>query len=97
MIQALSSGIVLLHLVSFFVLGFVYASPYLQLKLKVKSEEVSKVISITIVYTIIIQVVFYILKQVGISETTFTYTADGLSLFYLVCLFGWFTLKGVEK
>ena len=97
MIQALSSGIVLLHLMSFFVLGFVYASSYLQLKLKVKSEEVSKVVSITIVYTIIIQVVFYILKQIGISELTFTYIADGLSLFYLVCLFGWFMLRKEKK
>lgn len=68
MIQALSSGIVLLYLTNFFVLAFVYASPYLQTTLKVSSKDVFNAILITILYTLSLVTLFYIVKELGISE-----------------------------
>lgn len=97
MIQILSSGIVALYLTNLFVLGFVYASPYLQTKFKVSSKDVFNVILVTILYTFSLVTLFYVTKELGATESKLFYTFDGLLLFYLVCLSGWFMLRKEEK
>lgn len=97
MIQALSSGIVLLYLTNFFVLGFVYASSYLQDKFKVSSNDVFNVILVTVLYTLSLVTLFYVVKELGISEYKLLFTFDGLLWFYLVCLYGWFMLREETK
>lgn len=97
MIQILSSGIVTLYLTNLFVLGFVYASPYLQTKFKVSSKDVFNAILVTILYTLSLVALFYVLKTLGATNFKLLYTFDGLLLFYLICLYGWFTLREEKK
>lgn len=97
MLQVLSSGIVTLYLANFFVLGFVYASPVLQDKFKVSSKDVFNAILVTILYTLSLVALFYVVKELGKAESKLLYTFDGLLLFYLVCLFGWFILREEKK
>lgn len=97
MIQVLSSGIIILYLTNFFVLGFVYAIPHLQTKFKVSSKDVFNAILVTILYTLLLIVLFYVVKELGITESKMLYTFDGLLWFYLVCLYGWFMLRGEKK
>lgn len=97
MIQALSRGIVLLYLTNFFVLGFVYASPYLQDKFKVSSNDVFNAILVTVLYTLSLVALFCVVKKLGISESKLLYTFDGLLWFYLVCLYGYFMLREGKK
>lgn len=97
MIQVLSSGIVILYLTNFFVLAFVYVSPYLQTKFKVSSKDVFNAILVTILYTLSLVTLFYVVKELGISESKLLYTFDGLLWFYLVCLYGWFMLREEKK
>ena len=97
MIQVLSNGIVLLYLTNFFVLGFVSASPYLQDKFKVSSKDVFNAILVTILYTLSLIALFYVVKELGIAESKLLYTFDGLLWVYLVCLYGWFMLRGEKK
>lgn len=97
MIQVLSRGIVLLYLTNFFVLGFVYASPYLQDKFKVSSNDVFNAILVTVLYTLSLVALFCVVKKLGISESKLLYTFDGLLWFYLVCLYGWFMLREEQK
>lgn len=94
MLQILSSGIVILYLTNFFVLGFVYAIPHLQTKFKMSSKDVFNVILVTILYTLSLVTLFYVVKKLGIAESKLLYTFDGLLWFYLVCLYGWFVLRG---
>lgn len=93
MLQVLSSGILLLYLTNFFVLGFVYAIPHLQTKFKVSSIDIFNVILVTILYTLSLIALFYVVKELGIAESKLLYTIDGLLWFYLVCLYGWFMLR----
>ena len=93
MIQVLSEGLVVLYLTNLFVLGIVYASPYLQTKFKVSSKGVFNVILVTILYTLSLVTLFYVTKELGATEFKLLYTFDGLLLFYLVCLSGWFILR----
>ena len=97
MIQVLSEGIVVLYLTNFFVLGIVYASPFLQGKFKVSSNALFKVILMTILYTLSLVTLFYVVKELGATESKLLYTFDGLLLFYMVCLYGWFMLRGEKK
>lgn len=93
MLRVLSSGIVTLYLANFFVLGFVYAIPHLQTKFKVSSKDVFNAILVTILYTLSLVALFYVVKELGITEFKLLYTFDGLLLFYSVCLYGWFMLR----
>lgn len=97
MIQVLSEGLVVLYLTNLFVLGIVYASPYLQTKFKVSSKDVFNAILVTILYTLSLVALFYVVKKLGISESKLLYTFDGLLWFYLVCLYGWFVLREENK
>lgn len=97
MLQVLSSGIVTLYLANFFVLGFVYAIPYLQTKFKVSSKDVFNAILVTILYTLSLVALFYVVKKLGLAESKLLYTFDGLLWFYLVCLYGWFMLREENK
>lgn len=97
MLQVLSSGIVTLYLTNFFVLGFVYASYYLQDKFKVSSNDVFNAILVTVLYTLSLVALFCVVKKLGISESKLLYTFDGLLWFYLVCLYGWFILREEKK
>ena len=93
MIQVLSEGLVVLYLTNLFVLGIVYASPYLQTTFKVSSRDVFNAILVTILYTLSLVALFCVVKKLGISESKLLYTFDGLLWFYLVCLYGWFVLR----
>lgn len=97
MIQVLSEGLVVLYLTNFFVLGFVYASPYLQTTFKVSSRDVFNAILVTVLYTLSLVALFCVVKKLGISESKLLYTFDGLLWFYLVCLYGWFMLREEKK
>lgn len=97
MIQVLSSGIVILYLTNFFFLAFVYVSPYLQTTLKVSSKDVFNAILVTILYTLCLVALFYLVKELGLVESKLLYTFDGLLWSYLVCLYGWFMLRGEKK
>lgn len=97
MIRVLSEGIVVLYLTNFLVLGFLYASPYLQTKFKVSSKDVFNAILVTILYTLSLVALFCVVKELGISESKLLYTFDGLLWFYLVCLYGWFMLREEKK
>lgn len=97
MLQVLSSGIVILYLTNFFVLGFVYVIPHLQTTFKVSSKDVFNAILVTILYTLSLVALFCVVKKLGISESKLFYTFDGLLLFYMVCLYGWFVLRGEKK
>lgn len=96
-LQVLSSGIVILYLTNFFVLGFVYAIPHLQTKFKVSSKDVFNAILVTILYTLSLVALFCVVKELGISEYKLLYAFDGLLWFYLVCLYGWFMLREEKK
>ena len=78
----------------FFVLGIIYALPVLQAKLRVKQESVFKAILITIAYHIFVVTVLYLLSRGGLSEVEFLYASVGFLMFYFICLFGWFILRG---
>lgn len=97
MLQVLSSGIIILYLTNFFVLGVVYASPFLQGEFKISSNTLFKVVFMTILYTISLVTLFYVVKELGVTESKLLYTFDGLLLFYLVCLYGWFMLREEKK
>jgi hypothetical protein len=97
MLQVLSSGIVILYLTHFFVLGFVYAIPHLQTKFKVSSKDVFNAILVTILYTLSLVALFCVVKELGISESKLLYTFDSLLWFYLVCLYGYFMLREEKK
>ena len=96
-LQVLSSGMVILYLTNFFVLGFVYAIPHLQTKFKVSSDTLFKLVFMTILYTLSLVTLFYVVKELGVTESKLLYTFDGLLLFYLVYLYGWFTLRKEKK
>jgi hypothetical protein len=97
MIQVLSNIIVALYLTNLFILGVVYAIPHLQTKFKVSSDTLFKVVFMTILYTLSLVTLFYVVKELGVTESKLLYTFDGLLLFYLVCLYGWFMLRGEKK
>lgn len=97
MIQVLSEGLVVLYLTNLFVLGIVYAVPFLQYKFKVSSNTLFKVILLTIFYTLSLVTLFYVMKELSATESKLLYIFDGLLLFYLVCLYGWFMLRGEKK
>lgn len=97
MLQVLSSGIVILYLTNFFVLGFVYAIPHLQTTFKVSSRDVFNAILVTVLYTLSLVALFCVVKKLGISESKLFYTFDGLLWFYLVCLYGGFVLREENK
>lgn len=97
MIQLLSSGIVTLYLANFFVLGFVYGIPHLQITFKVSSRDVFNAILVTILYTLSLVALFCVVKKLGFLESKLLYTFDGLLWFYLVCLYGWFVLREDNK
>lgn len=97
MLRVLSSGIVTLYLANFFVLGFVYAIPHLQTKFEVSSKDVFNAILVNILYTLSLVALFCVVKELGISESKLLYTFDGLLWFYLVCLYGWFILRGETR
>lgn len=97
MIQVLSNIIVALYLTNLFVLSAVYASPFLQGKFKVSSDTLFKVVFMTILYTLSLVTLFYVVKELGVTESKLLYTFDGLLLFYLVCLYGWFMLRENKK
>ena len=97
MLRVLSSGIVTLYLVNFFVLGFVYAIPHLQTKFEVSSKDVFNAILVNILYTLSLVALFCVVKELGISESKLLYTFDGLLWFYLVCLYGWIMLREEKK
>lgn len=97
MLQVLSNIIVALYLTNFFVLGVVYASPFLRVKFKVSSDTLFKVVFMTILYTLSLVTLFYVVKELGVTESKLLYTFDGLLLFYLVCLYGWFMLRKGKK
>lgn len=97
MIQLLSSGIVILYLTNFFVLGIVSVIPHLQTKFKVSSNDVFNAILVTILYTLNLVALFYVVKELGIPESKLLYTFDGLLWFYLVCLYGCFILREEKK
>lgn len=96
-LQVLSSGIIILYLTNFFVLGFVYAIPHLQTTFKVSSRDVFNAILVTVLYTLSLVALFCVVKKLGISESKLLYTFDGLLWFYLVCLYGWFMLREEKK
>lgn len=97
MIQVLSNIIVALYLTNLFILGVVYAIPHLQTKFKVSSDTLFKVVFMIILYTLSLVTLFYVVKELGITESKLLYTFDGLLLFYLVCLYGWFMLRKEKK
>ena len=97
MIQVLCEGLVVLYLTNLFVLGIVYASPYLQTKFKVSSKDVFNAILVTVLYTLSLVALFCVVKKLGISESKLLYTFDRLLWFYLVCLYGWFILREEKK
>lgn len=97
MIQVLSEGLVVLYLTNLFVLGIVYASPYLQTKFKVSSKDVFNAILVTILYILSLVALFCVVKNLGLAESKLLYTFDGLLWFYLVCLYGWFMLREEKK
>ena len=97
MIQVLSEGLVVLYLTNLFVLGIVYASPYLQTKFKVSSKDVFNAILVTILYTLSLVALFCVVKNLGLAESKLLYIFDGLLWFYLVCLYGWFMLREEKK
>lgn len=97
MIQVLSNIIVALYLTNLFILGVAYAIPHLQTKFKVSSDTLFKVVFMTILYTLSLVTLFYVVKELGVTESKLLYTFDGLLLFYLVCLYGWFMLRGEKK
>ena len=97
MIQVLSNIIVALYLTNLFILGVVYAIPHLQTKFKVSSDTLFKVVFMTILYTFSLVTLFYVVKELGVTESKLLYTFDGLLLFYLVCLYGWFMLRKEKK
>lgn len=97
MIQVLSNIVVALYLTNFFVLGFVSAIPHLQTKFKVSSKDVFNAILVTILYTLSLVALFFVVKKLGIAESKLLYTFDGLLWFYLVCLYGWFILRGETR
>jgi hypothetical protein len=97
MIQVLSNIIVALYLTNLFILGVVYAIPHLQTKFKVSSDTLFKVVFMTILYTLSLVTLFYVVKELGVTESKLLYTFDGLLLFYLVCLYGWFMLREEKK
>lgn len=97
MIQVLSNIIVALYLTNLFILGVVYAIPHLQTKFKVSSDTLFKLVFMTILYTLSLVTLFYVVKELGVTESKLLYTFDGLLLFYLVCLYGWFILRGEKK
>ena len=51
MIQVLSEGLVVLYLTNLFVLGIVYASPYLQTKFKVSSKKMCLMLFLLLFFT----------------------------------------------
>lgn len=97
MIQVLSNIMVALYLTNLFILGVVYAIPHLQTKFKVSSDTLFKVVFMTILYTLSLVTLFYVVKELGVTESKLLYTFDGLLLFYLVCLYGWFMLRKEKK
>lgn len=97
MLQVLSNIIVALYLTNLFILGVVYAIPHLQTKFKVSSDTLFKVVFMTILYTLSLVTLFYVVKELGVTESKLLYTFDGLLLFYLVCLYGWFMLRKEKK
>lgn len=97
MIQVLSNIIVALYLTNLFILGVVYAIPHLQTKFKVSSDTLFKLVFMTILYTLSLVTLFYVVKELGVTESKLLYTFDGLLLFYLVCLYGWFMLREGKK
>lgn len=97
MIQVLSNIIVALYLTNLFILGVVYAIPHLQTKFKVSSDTLFKFVFMTILYTLSLVTLFYVVKELGVTESKLLYTFDGLLLFYLVCLYGWFMLREEKK
>lgn len=97
MIQVLSNIIVALYLTNLFILGVVYAIPHLQTKFKVSSDTLFKVVFMIILYTLSLVTLFYVVKELGVTESKLLYTFDGLLLFYLVCLYGWFMLREEKK
>lgn len=97
MIQVLSNIIVALYLTNLFILGVVYAIPHLQTKFKVSSDTLFKLVFMTILYTLSLVTLFYVVKELGVTESKLLYTFDGLLLFYLVCLYGWFMLREDKK
>lgn len=97
MIQVLSNIIVALYLTNLFILGVVYAIPHLQTKFKVSSDTLFKLVFMTILYTLSLVTLFYVVKELGVTESKLLYTFDGLLLFYLVCLYGWFMLRKEKK
>lgn len=96
MLKFIVNVVVAGYYASFFLLGFIYALPVLQAKLKVKQESVFKAILATIVYHIFVITVLYLLSKVELSEVKFLYTSVGFLIFYFICLFSWFVL-GKEK
>lgn len=97
MIQVLSNIIVALYLTNLFILGVVYAIPHLQTKFKVSSDTLFKLVFMTILYTLSLVTLFYVVKELGVTESKLLYTFDGLLLFYLVFLYGWFMLREEKK
>ena len=97
MIHVLSNIIVALYLTNLFILGVVYAIPHLQTKFKVSSDTLFKLVFMTILYTLSLVTLFYVVKELGVTESKLLYTFDGLLLFYLVCLYGWFMLRKEKK
>lgn len=97
MIQVLSNIIVALYLTNLFILGVVSAIPHLQTKFKVSSDTLFKLVFMTILYTLSLVTLFYVVKELGVTESKLLYTFDGLLLFYLVFLYGWFILRKEKK
>lgn len=97
MIQVLSNIIVALYLTNLFILGVVSAIPHLQTKFKVSSDTLFKLVFMTILYTLSLVTLFYVVKELGVTESKLLYTFDGLLLFYLVFLYGWFMLRKEKK
>lgn len=69
MLKFIANVIVACYYASFFVLGFIYALPVLQAKLRVKQESVFKAILITIAYHIFVVTVLYLLSRRGLYES----------------------------
>lgn len=69
----------------------------MQTKFKVSSDTLFKVVFMTIFYTLSLVTLFYVVKELGVTESKLLYTFDGLLLFYLVCLYGWFMLREDKK
>ena len=97
MIEVLSYVLIAVYQTVFFILGCICFVPLFQSLFKLKSGTAVKCLIITTLYTIGAVVFVYLLKQVGISNSNLLYTLDSLLLFYLVYLFGCFTLRKVER